>query len=215
MTKASDQPRIFLPPLAGEEPSEAARGGSDRTSPSVRSLACAGHLPRARDTRKEPDRRGSAKCTQCNAARRPRSTFPAPALVGEQECADQTRRTEMNCEPVLADRHARFESAFNHPPADEALQAAECEQHHHARQSATLIAPVAAKKRNGTKNTNAEQPPEQAVRPLPPIDRLEIRRGSCRGSRAGTAGCADTSRTRPARPDRSAAARRPSPDAIR
>src|SRR5215471_15297927 len=82
----------------------------------------------------------------------------------------------MDGESVLAHRDPRFESALDHPPAENALEAAKQEECQHARPIAARNRARPGKPRERHRKSDAKQPPEKAMRPFPPIDRLEVRK---------------------------------------
>src|SRR5579862_6797629 len=79
----------------------------------------------------------------------------------------------MDGKPVLTDGHARLEPAFDHPPADSALQPAEREQQNHARPLPARDRAGGPKHQEWEQENDSQQSPEQTMRPLPPKDRLK------------------------------------------
>ena len=79
----------------------------------------------------------------------------------------------MGCQAILADIDAVDEAGRNHPPADGALQAAESEQRQQSRLEVRLQHAGEPEKNERQREHGADQPPEQAVGPFPPVDELE------------------------------------------
>ncbi len=76
-------------------------------------------------------------------------------------------------EPVLADRNAFNQPRCNHPPADEALQAAKRQQSDHApfQRALESAGQPEESQRDGDEKTDAAG--QNAMRPFPPEDALE------------------------------------------
>ena len=81
----------------------------------------------------------------------------------------------MRRQPILRDFDAVGEAGGDHPPADATLQRAEPENEPQRRPQRRFhpAAPQEPEKRQ--QKRHADQPAEQAMRPFPPIDGLELR----------------------------------------
>lgn len=79
----------------------------------------------------------------------------------------------MNCEPVLAHIGALGEPRTHHPPADRALQSAEGEETGKLPAESAIDDAARPEHGKGNDESNADQPAEHPVPPLPPIDELE------------------------------------------
>src|ERR1043165_8177316 len=80
----------------------------------------------------------------------------------------------MNREAVLRSGDARLEAALDHPPADEALQPAKREEHHHARNARARNRAGPDEEEKGDQENKSDQPAQQTVGPFPPVDSLEL-----------------------------------------
>src|SRR5262249_56324953 len=75
---------------------------------------------------------------------------------------------------ILRARSAAGEPGIDHPPADRALQPAEREDAPEARPPFALDPAAPQEPQERQQEHDADQPAEQTVRPLPPIDGLEL-----------------------------------------
>ena len=79
----------------------------------------------------------------------------------------------MDRQPLLRDLDAMDEARGDHPPADEALQAAQGENAGEPPAQAALDLAAREKPHERDREQHADQPPEQAMAPFPGIDGLE------------------------------------------
>ena len=133
-----------------------------------------GAEPCLQEDEPEQDRRKAPLRTrhrlQAHALRRGPGIEREPDKQGQ----DRQRDQQMQREPVLAHVDAVDEPGFHHVPADKTLQGAQ-RQHADQLQRQTRPQPARSPEREEWDGEgHADKAPEQAVRPFPPVDKLEV-----------------------------------------
>ncbi len=129
--------------------------------------------------RDERDHRlgGAAPAPRC-AARASRDTGEGLCKEAEgdpqRRGIDQKRQGEMGDEPVLADLDPVGEAAFDHVPAERALQEAEHEDAGERHQQMARHPPAQREIEERQGVGKADQPPPQAVDVFPEVDGFEV-----------------------------------------
>ncbi len=97
-----------------------------------------------------------------------------PEQEPERVAEDRQRHAEMGGEPVLADIGAVHEPALHHVPAERALEASEHEQAEKPRQQRARDVAGDQKAEERHEEGKADEAAEEAMRPFPPEDGLEL-----------------------------------------
>ncbi len=87
---------------------------------------------------------------------------------------DDTGRRQMDRQTILADARQLAQAGGNHPPADGALQPAECEQTQHTVFEATAEASRHPEEGQRNGDQKPDKTRKQAMRPFPPENVLEF-----------------------------------------